>query len=140
MKLLTESLSASEGDNVDGQEYTRTLDTQGEAEALLQVGHVFFRSSVDLLKYDRRTPLLLLTAGKFSSQNVLHSQHTTPGRRKYDTPQRPSKRLQLEIRLVLWKTAKCFQSMRLCKRISRLRERGLRRGTKAELSGPSLRI
>ena len=42
LKLLTESLSASEGDNVDGQEYTRTLDTQGEAEALLQVGHFFY--------------------------------------------------------------------------------------------------
>lgn len=35
-KLLTESLSASEGENADGEEYARTLETQGEAEMYLQ--------------------------------------------------------------------------------------------------------
>ncbi|KAH8114834.1 SNF2 family N-terminal domain-containing protein [Phellopilus nigrolimitatus] len=35
VKLLTESLSASEGES-DGQEYARTLETQGEAETFLQ--------------------------------------------------------------------------------------------------------
>lgn len=36
IKLLTESLSASDGNNADGDEYSRTLETQGEAEAFLQ--------------------------------------------------------------------------------------------------------
>ncbi|KAL5520312.1 hypothetical protein ACEPAG_9526 [Sanghuangporus baumii] len=36
VKLLTESLSASEGDDADGEEYARTLETQGEAETFLQ--------------------------------------------------------------------------------------------------------
>lgn len=34
--LLTKPLSSSEEDDADGQEYTRSLDTQGEAEAYLQ--------------------------------------------------------------------------------------------------------
>lgn len=36
VKLLSESLSAEDGDNADGEEYSRTLETQGEAEAFLQ--------------------------------------------------------------------------------------------------------
>lgn len=36
-KLLTESLTSSEGEGADGEEYSRSLDTQGQAEALMQV-------------------------------------------------------------------------------------------------------
>jgi E3 ubiquitin-protein ligase SHPRH len=35
-KLLTRSLSATEADAADGEEYSRTLETQGEAEVYLQ--------------------------------------------------------------------------------------------------------
>lgn len=35
-ELLTQKLSAGEGDQADGEEYARTLDTQGEAETFLQ--------------------------------------------------------------------------------------------------------
>lgn len=52
-KLLTESLSASDGENADGEEYARTLETQGEAEAYLQAYAALLADRREILVAER---------------------------------------------------------------------------------------
>ncbi|THH04137.1 hypothetical protein EW145_g5749 [Phellinidium pouzarii] len=53
IKLLTESLSASDGEDADGQEYARTLDTQGEAETFLQAYAALLADRREMLVTER---------------------------------------------------------------------------------------
>ncbi|KAI5120240.1 hypothetical protein M0805_007544 [Coniferiporia weirii] len=53
VKLLSESLSASEGENADGEEYTRTLETQGEAETYLQAYAALLADRREMLVAER---------------------------------------------------------------------------------------
>lgn len=53
VKLLTESLSGSEGDDADGEEYSRSLDTQGEAETFLQAFSALLADRREMLVAER---------------------------------------------------------------------------------------
>lgn len=51
--LLTAPLAAGDGDEVDGQEYARTLDTQGEAETYLQAYAALLASRKEVMNAER---------------------------------------------------------------------------------------
>ncbi|EJD05157.1 uncharacterized protein FOMMEDRAFT_81201 [Fomitiporia mediterranea MF3/22] len=68
-KLLTESLSASEGDSADGEEYARTLETQGEAETYLQAFVALLADRRELLVAERTA----LAAHESKERRVRHT-------------------------------------------------------------------